>query len=265
MFINWFTVIAQIVNFLILVWLLRRFLYKPVLKAIEKREKRIADELEEADRKKAEAEKEQKEFQKKKSEIEEQRSSLLEKATKEAEKEQQRLLEEARTKSEELKSRLDKSLQEEQEQFATEVKNKIREEVFAIARKVLADLASRSLEEQITAVFIRKIKELKDKEKQNFISAVKPGSGPLLLKSAFEINTEQQEEIHKTLQDTLKQDFQLKLENNPDIISGIELSANGYKLSWSIAEYLDAIEARFTENTRTTSEEETSKTPEDAR
>jgi len=46
--INWFTVIAQIVNFLILVWLLKRFLYKPVLKAIAEREQKIASRLDAA-------------------------------------------------------------------------------------------------------------------------------------------------------------------------------------------------------------------------
>ena len=56
MLIDWFTVGAQIVNFLILVWLLKRFLYKPILDAIDAREKRIAAELADADTKKAEAE-----------------------------------------------------------------------------------------------------------------------------------------------------------------------------------------------------------------
>ena len=42
MLINWFTVVAQAINFLILVWLLKRFLYKPILHAIDEREKGIA-------------------------------------------------------------------------------------------------------------------------------------------------------------------------------------------------------------------------------
>ena len=247
MFINWFTVLAQIVNFLILVWLLRRFLYKPVLDAIEKREKRIADELKEADSKKTEAEKEQKEYQQKNREIDVQRNSLLQKASQDAEKEQQRLLEEARIKYEELKIRLEKTLQEEQEQLATEVKNQTQQEVFAIARKVLADLASRSLEEQITAVLLRKIIELNKEERLAFMTAIKPEQGPLFLKSAFDIKPEQQEAIRKTLQDTFKQDFQLNFQESQNIVSGIELSANGYKLSWNINDYINTIETRLSQ------------------
>ena len=42
MLIDWFTVAAQALNFLILVWLMKRFLYKPILHAIDAREERIA-------------------------------------------------------------------------------------------------------------------------------------------------------------------------------------------------------------------------------
>ena len=55
MLIDWFTVGAQVLNFLVLVWLMKRFLYKPILDAIDAREKGIATELADADAKKAEA------------------------------------------------------------------------------------------------------------------------------------------------------------------------------------------------------------------
>jgi F-type H+-transporting ATPase subunit b len=45
MLIDWFTVGAQVLNFLILVWLMKRFLYQPILDAIDAREQRIAAEL----------------------------------------------------------------------------------------------------------------------------------------------------------------------------------------------------------------------------
>jgi len=51
MLIDWFTVGAQALNFLILVWLMKHFLYKPILHAIDEREKRVAAELADADKK----------------------------------------------------------------------------------------------------------------------------------------------------------------------------------------------------------------------
>ena len=77
MLIDWFTVGAQVLNFLILVWLMKRFLYKPILSAIDEREKRIAAELADAAAKKAEAQKERDDFQHKNEEFEQQRAALL--------------------------------------------------------------------------------------------------------------------------------------------------------------------------------------------
>ena len=96
MLINWFTVFAQAINFLILVWLLKRFLYKPILHAIDEREKGIATQLADAEAKKAEAQKERDDFQHKNEAFDQERAALLKKATDEANAERQRLLDEAR-------------------------------------------------------------------------------------------------------------------------------------------------------------------------
>ena len=69
MLIDWFTVGAQALNFIILVWLLRRFLYKPILNAVDAREKLIARELADAEGKKAEAQKERDAFEHKNEEF----------------------------------------------------------------------------------------------------------------------------------------------------------------------------------------------------
>jgi len=104
MLIDWFTVGAQIVNFLILVWLLKHFLYKPILDAIDAREKRIAAELADADTKKAEAEKERTDFEDKNKVFDQQRSALLGKAADEANAERTRLIDQAHKDAESLRA-----------------------------------------------------------------------------------------------------------------------------------------------------------------
>src|SRR5471032_998726 len=113
MLIDWFTVLAQVVNFLILVWLLKRFLYRPILNAIDAREKKIAKELADADAKKSEAQKERDEFQHKNEEFDQQRAALLNKATDEANAERQRLLNEARKAADALSAKREETLSNE--------------------------------------------------------------------------------------------------------------------------------------------------------
>ncbi len=110
MLINWFTVIAQAINFLILVWLLKRFLYKPILQAIDEREKGIATQLADAEAKKAEAQKERDDFQHKNEAFDHERAALLKKATDEANAERQRLLDEARKDADALRAKRQEAL-----------------------------------------------------------------------------------------------------------------------------------------------------------
>src|SRR5208282_513377 len=110
MLIDWFTVGAQALNFIILVWLLKRFLYKPILHAVDAREKRIAAELADADARKAEAQKERDEFQRKNEEFEQQRATLLNKAMDEAKAERRRLLGDARKAADALGAKRQETL-----------------------------------------------------------------------------------------------------------------------------------------------------------
>ncbi len=121
MIIDWFTVGAQALNFVILVWLLKRFLYKPILDAIDAREKRIAEELADADAKKAEAKQERDEFQNKNQEFDEQRAALVSQATGEAQAERQRLLEEARQAADALRADRQDALNREHQSLSDEI------------------------------------------------------------------------------------------------------------------------------------------------
>src|ERR1700685_3869548 len=104
MLIDWFTVGAQVLNFLVLVWLLKRFLYKPVLDAIDARENSIAAEFKTAAAKQSEAERERDEFKAKNLEFDGQRSALLAKATEQSDSDRRRLLGEAHKEA--LESRI---------------------------------------------------------------------------------------------------------------------------------------------------------------
>src|SRR5271155_4376752 len=149
MLVNWFTVAAQAINFLILVWLMKRFLYKPILNAIDEREKGIASQLAQAEAKKAEAQKEQGDFQHKNEVFDQERAALLKKATDEAKTERQRLLDEARKDADSLRAKRQAALASEQRNLSQEITRWTQKEVFAITRKTLADLATTSLEERM--------------------------------------------------------------------------------------------------------------------
>src|SRR5271166_4448898 len=199
MLIDWFTVAAQALNFLILVWLMKRFLYEPILHAIDEREKRIAAELANADAKKAEAQKEHDEFQHKNAEFDQQRAALLSKATDEAEAERQRLLEEARKAAVALSSKRQQILRNEEHNLHQAIRQRTQQEVFAIARKALTDLATTSLEERLGEVFNRRLRTMNGQAKAGLAEALKTASEPALVRSAFDLPAGQRAEIQNAL------------------------------------------------------------------
>jgi len=242
MLIDWFTIGAQALNFLILVWLMKRFLYKPILNAIDLREKRIAAELADADTKKAEAQKERDEFQHKNEEFDQQRAALLAKATDEAKAERHRLLDEARKAADALGAKRQETLKNEANSLNLAISRRTQQEVFAITRKALADLAATTLEERLGEVFNRRLRTMNGQAKAGLAEAIKTASEPALVRSAFDLPMEQRAAIQNALNETFAADIHVKFETAPDLVSGIELTTNGQKVAWSIADYLASLE-----------------------
>jgi F-type H+-transporting ATPase subunit b len=242
MLIDWFTVGAQALNFLILVWLLKHFLYKPILNAVDAREKLIAKELADADAKKTEAQKERDEFQKKNEEFDQQRAALLTKATDEAKAEKLRFLEEARKSADALSAKRQESLVNDAHNLNQAISRLTQKEVFAITRKALGDLATVSLEERMGEVFDRRLRALNGQAKTVLGDALKKNSEPALIRSTFDLPVAQRAAIQNALNETFSAEIKIRFETSPELVSGIELTANGQKAGWSIAEYLASLE-----------------------
>ncbi|MEI9991637.1 MAG: hypothetical protein WDM86_16530 [Rhizomicrobium sp.] len=242
MLIDWFTVGAQALNFIILVWLLKRYLYKPILNAVDAREKRIAAELADADAKKAEAKKERDEFHQKNETFDRQRAALLSKATQEAGAERQRLLDEARKAADDLSAKRAEALRSEAANLNQAILQRTQQEVFAIARKALMDLAGASLEERMCDAFLDRLRKMDVNSKANLAKALTTASEPAVVRSAFDLPQAQHAAIQKALNETFPVDIHVRFETAPNLVSGIEVVSNGQKFAWSIADYLGALD-----------------------
>ena len=242
MLIDWFTVGAQALNFLILAWLMKRFLYKPILDAIAAREKKIAAELAAADAKKADAQKEHDAFTEKNTQFDQQRAGLLTKATDDANAEGKRIVDEARKAADEVTAKGKDALRADAKSLTVALTRRTQDAVFAIARKTLADLATTTLEERMGDAFTRRLRDMDGDAKSCLAGAIHTASGPVLIQSAFDVPAEQRATIQNAVNETFAADVHLTFETAPDVVSGIELTANGQKVAWSIAGYLTAME-----------------------
>jgi F-type H+-transporting ATPase subunit b len=244
MLIDWFTVLAQAINFLVLVWLLKHFLYKPVLNAMDTREQKIAAQLRDAEKQKAEAEAQAKSFRTAQEEFDQKRQTLLHEAEVEAETLRQRLSEEARQEIETLRAKWREVLRDEQIAWGAELADGVQREIFSIARQVLRDLAGAELEREIVTRFVRQLQKLNDDEKKKLSTLFVQGDRSAVVRSAFALPTSFRTEIEGAMEGLQPAaNFKaIQYEIAPDLLGGIELAANGRKISWSIAGYLSSLE-----------------------
>ena len=72
--------------------------------------------------------------------------------------------------------------------------------------------------------------------------ALKKNSEPALIRSTFDLPEAQRAAIQNALNETFAAEIHIRFETSPDLISGIELSVNGQKVCWTIADYLASLE-----------------------
>lgn len=233
MLIDWFTVAAQAVNFLILVWLLKRFLYRPVLEAVAAREQRIADEKAAADADKRDALQLRDQLAREQAQFEEQRGQLLDQATAAAVAERNRLLDAARIDSDAMRKKRQEALELEYRNLSDEISRRIRNQAYSIAHRTLADLADADLDERIARVFIEKLKTL---------AAAEFAGTEVAVRSASELTEDMRAALTGAIQRAAGRNIGVRFEPAPDLVAGLELSMPGRKIAWSASDYLGSLE-----------------------
>jgi F-type H+-transporting ATPase subunit b len=244
MLIDWFTVGAQALNFIILVWLLKRFLYKPVLSAIDAREQRIAHASADADRQTSELQKLRDEFRAERKAFDDQRGALLAKAGIDAKAQGERLLSGAREAADSLTSKQNAALLAEATELSDRLARLAAAESLEIARSVLKDLAEVDLEERISGVFARRLRGMDSKTREAFGMSLKRGGGLPIVASSFDLSDREKATIQTAVNETFSADIPLHFETSSRGIAGIELACGGQRLSWSVADYLNTLEEK---------------------
>lgn len=240
--IDWLTVAAQIVNFLVLVWLLRRFLYGPIAVAMERREQRVAAKLAEADQRHAEAEAAGLNFQKAKHDLEQQSDQLFADAKRAAETERHDLEHTARKEVQELRQAWERQLDDEKTVFLGDVRRHLLDHAFTLARRTIDDLADTRLEEQMTRAFIDRLKEMDRTARQKLTDAAGHNDQAVTIHSRFDLMPNEKSQITKTIHEVIAPGAQVTYEPGQATAAGIELWIGSQSVAWTVAGYLDDLE-----------------------
>lgn len=247
MIIDLFTVGAQILNFLILVFLLKKFLFNKIISIMDEREEKIANQLSSLEQRETEVREELEKQKKIREKMDGEWEENLARVKKEVQSRREDMLEEARASVSQVEEDWKRAILVQRDAFLKELRKQSFEQVCSVSKKVLADLANVRLESQLIESFITQLEGLEEEKKQSFRwdtpnLAVKNNKKTVEITTAFPLGQEEKSLLREEVKKLIQADVQPAFKVNSGLICGIELKTQDKKISWNIENYLDVLE-----------------------
>lgn len=146
--------IAQIVNFILILLVLRAFAYKPVLQMLGTRKRKIQESLDYAEKVKADAAAQQKEFERRIDEARREAAQAAQSATQVAEKERERILAQAREEGRQIVEQARGQLDYERKQMMAELRERVVDLSMLAAHRVIGQAMDETRSRQLVHEFL---------------------------------------------------------------------------------------------------------------
>ncbi|MCB9076016.1 MAG: ATP F0F1 synthase subunit B [Anaerolineaceae bacterium] len=247
MHLDGFTFVIQIINFLVLVALLKHFFYARVIEAMNKREALITTRLQETEQQRQTARQEAESYRQQRQALADQREAMLAQTRKEVEAERKTLLAMARTEVDDIRAGWQASVRREQELFFEDLHRRAGHLACEAARHTLHDLANANLEQQTLDIFIERLRSLNGGERQKLLASLDGPESEVTIRTAFDIAPNRRDPLTAAVRGQLGRQLEVQFETAPELGFGVELETPGRKLAWSLEQYLGSLEEALAE------------------
>ena len=241
--IDWFTFTAQIINFLILLALLKRFLYGPILKAIDDREAEIAFRYEKVEEQRKAADSALADFEARTQELAHAKQQLLAEAAEECEQWKSDHLAEARLETEEARAGWFAAIDRERAQLKANLLAQYRQHSLRLAEGILTCLSDRNAQDFLVDAFVRRI--LESESKASVDQPTGEANEETTVRTAFELSPTQQVKLKDALVQRGYSSDEIQFRVDESLICGAEIRTRDHEVPWSIRESLDYLAADF--------------------
>lgn len=237
--INWFEIVAQIINFVILLFILQKLFYKPIVKAMEERQARIKEEVDKANIKMQEADSIISKYEQKLADFKKNEHTMLEQAKKEASTVKETLLESYQSQANEKRMAYWKEMEQEKETLSAELKRTLGTNAVKIASNILLMIDKQDIMESLFHSFIAKIVSLTPEYMQEVVSSAEED---LILISSEEMPDDKKRMLENALMKKLGGYRSLTYKVDENLMIGYELKFETFTVATNIKKYLDESE-----------------------
>ncbi|MDH5258944.1 MAG: F0F1 ATP synthase subunit delta [Gammaproteobacteria bacterium] len=239
---NWATFFLEIINFLVLIWIVKHFFYKPIREAIDKRRSKINEEISNAKNMQSEAEETKALYASRLVIWEEEKrrqQALLTQEIEAKKKQQLLLLEKQIVELREKEREKDKQVQKKKlDLLLRENERQALDQGSLFAAKLLKDVSSQDLENRLVELFLKNIHHFSRQKKDELVNIFHEENPVISITSAYPLPQKQKDDIQHSVQDLFSNKIHYKYKLNPELIAGVRVDIGSYVMRANIGDEL---------------------------
>ncbi|MCS7088460.1 MAG: F0F1 ATP synthase subunit B [Thermoflexales bacterium] len=236
--INFVQVIAQIINFLLIMYFLNGMVIRPVLRNLEARRKRIEESLENARKADERLANVEKDYQARMAEAAAEAQKLRAEALAAAQQEAQRIRAEAQAEAERIRQQARIDAQAERNQLLADARNQIVALVIAATNKLVGDSLDANRQRALINDFFSKVPAVS-------FAGVQVAGAPVTVTSALPLTPEEQARVKADLEAHLGSISEIHFNVDPSILGGLTIRVGDKVIDGSVASKINALRAQL--------------------
>ena len=232
------TIVLEILNFLVLVWLLKRFLYQPVLKVIDQRQQSINNTLAEAQQTRQQAESLQQQYEERLAHWQQEKTQAQQELAESINQQRAEQLTQLEQELADLKEKHQASNKAQHEQWQHHVVSQAIEYGAAFAGKLLTPLADAELEQKLVRLFCQQVSEWSPEACAQFCSSHSLQGRGVTVYTAYALDATLQQALQQTLQQLFGQTLSVEFAQQAELLAGVRIAAGAWTLGLNLADEL---------------------------
>jgi F-type H+-transporting ATPase subunit b len=235
--LNWSTFVLEVINFLVLVWILKRFLYRPILNVIAERRRSVEEELAKARTTESEADALKQQYAGRLEAWEAEKSKAKEQLAREIEQERARKLSELTAALEQEKEKARVAEQRQQAEKERALAQQALKQGAIFSSRLLELAAGPELESRLLGLVIEGLSDLPDEKRRRLSDQWREPSPVAEIRSAFDLSPDQREQLTEKLKELAKV-ADVRFRRDESLIAGLRIEVGAWVLAANVRDEL---------------------------
>jgi len=243
--LSWSTLLFQIFNFVVMVLILWRFLFKPVVKILDERSSRVTQAIDDAEKKAQEADAIRAEYEGKLSEAQEEAIAIRQQTQDELARSRKQVLEETRKEIATIREKAQRDLEESRQRAIYQHRWELGQLVTSLSARMMSEAGGPAFQQASVEQFIDQLSDLSPEECQQALDENTAEVVRVQLVSAHELDTQHMERIEQLLQTLSNQPVAIAHKVDESLIAGVTAHFGDVIVDGSLDGQLQNLKERY--------------------